>query len=184
MKATEMLKQQHREVEGLFKELKSAGAGERAALLERIEEKLQTHMQIEEDIFYPAVREQGTKKADEIVPEAYEEHAVVKLVLGTIPDIDPEDERFEAKMTVLEELIEHHVEEEEKEMFKIAEKLGAETLEELASQMKAAAAGEDMSEDDDDEDTEDDDAEASFDAEDEEPADAGQAAQRGSRRRR
>ena len=122
MKATEMLKQQHREVEGLFKELKSAGSGQRTALLERIEEKLQTHMQIEEDIFYPAVREQGMKKADEIVPEAYEEHAVVKLVLGTIPDIDPEDERFEAKMTVLEELIEHHVEEEESEIFKVARK--------------------------------------------------------------
>jgi hemerythrin-like domain-containing protein len=57
--------------------------------------------------------------------------------MGTLPEVDPEDERFEAKMTVFQELIEHHVEEEEKEMFKLAKKLGDEQLEALGEQMMA-----------------------------------------------
>jgi hypothetical protein len=69
--------------------------------------------------------------------EAYEEHAVVKLVLAELPGVDPEDERFDAKMTVLSELIEHHVEEEEDEMFKIAKKLGAAELGALGDRMVA-----------------------------------------------
>jgi hemerythrin-like domain-containing protein len=109
--------------------------------LDEITEKLRAHMTIEEDIFYPAVREIGTKKVEEIIPEAYEEHHVVTLVLDELPDVDTDDERFEAKVTVLDELIQHHVEEEEEEMFKIAEKLGAERLAEIGSEM-ASATGE------------------------------------------
>ena len=68
--------------------------------------------------------------------EAFEEHHVVKLVLAELPQVDPEDERFEAKMTVLSELVEHHADEEEKEMFKLAQKLGKDELEALAEQME------------------------------------------------
>jgi hypothetical protein len=160
MKATDLLKKQHREVESLFKQAKSAEPAERRAIVDEISEKLRHHMEIEENIFYPAVRELGTKKSDEMVPEAYEEHHVVTLVLDELPDVDLEDERFEAKMTVLEELIEHHVEEEEKEMFKSAEKLGKGRLEELGAEMEsgveAGAADEDEEEDDDDMDEDDD----------------------------
>jgi hypothetical protein len=139
VKATELLKSQHREVKGLFRKVKKAsGAKARRSGLEEIASKLLAHMAIEEDIFYPAVKEIGTKKTEELVPEAYEEHHVAKLVIGELPKVDPEDERFEAKMTVLAELIDHHVEEEETEMFKIAEKLGAERLAELGAEMKAA----------------------------------------------
>jgi hemerythrin-like domain-containing protein len=141
MKATDMLKKQHREVEALFKQVKKAeGGSERQAMLEQIENKLRAHMMIEENIFYPAVAEEvTTKKMQEMVPEAYEEHHVVQLVLNEMPEIDLEDERFEAKMTVLEELVQHHVEEEEKTMFPAAEKaLGAEALKDLAEQMQAA----------------------------------------------
>lgn len=139
MKATELLKRQHREVKGLFRETKkSSGAKARRSGMEKIASNLLAHMAIEEDIFYPAVEEIGTKKTEELVPEAYEEHHVAKLVLAELPKVDPDDERFEAKMTVLEELIEHHVEEEEKEMFKIAEKLGAERLTDLGAEMEAA----------------------------------------------
>jgi hemerythrin-like domain-containing protein len=94
-------------------------------------------MQIEEKVFYPAVKELDTKKAEEMVLEAYEEHGVVKLVLAELPKVDPDDERFEAKMTVLEELIEHHVEEEEEEMFPLAEKLGDAVLEDVSKRMMA-----------------------------------------------
>jgi Hemerythrin HHE cation binding domain len=138
MKATELLKKQHREVKALFGEAKKLESGERHRVLEEITDKLEAHMTIEEAIFYPAVRELDTKKTEEMVPEAYEEHHVVKLVLAELPDVDVEDEQFEAKLTVLSELIEHHVEEEETEMFKVAEKLGAERLADLGSEMAAA----------------------------------------------
>jgi hypothetical protein len=143
MKATELLKQQHREVKELFKRFDSmSDAEERRTTMDEIAQKLQTHMMIEEEIFYPAVAESGTKKAaQEMVPEAFEEHHVVKLVVDELPDVDPEDERFEAKMTVLSELIDHHVQEEEKEMFKAANKLGAARLEELGAQMTERADG-------------------------------------------
>ena len=143
MKATELLKKQHREVKGLFRDVKKASdARSRRSGMDEIAAKLEAHMRIEEQIFYPAVQEIGTKKADEIVPEAYEEHHVAQLVLGELPQVDPKDERFEAKMTVLEELIEHHVEEEEKEMFKLAEKLGTERLAELGDEMQDALGNE------------------------------------------
>jgi hemerythrin-like domain-containing protein len=137
MNATDMLKKQHREVKALFGEAKKATPAKRRQVMDQITAKLSSHMMLEEEIFYPAVRSIGTKKADESVPEAYEEHHVVKLVLGELPDTDLEDERFEAKVTVLHELIEHHVEEEEEEMFKLAQKLGAERLTELAREMEA-----------------------------------------------
>jgi hypothetical protein len=140
MKATTLLKNQHREVRDLFKRIQKADDGEqRRALLDDIADKLRAHMTIEEEIFYPAVRDGvGTKKVQEMVPEAYEEHHVVKLVLDELPRLDTEDERFEAKMTVLEELIEHHDEEEERSMFKAADRLGAEQLESLGEEMRAS----------------------------------------------
>jgi hemoglobin-like flavoprotein len=146
MEATELLKKQHREVKKLFGEAKKATGRQRRIVMDQITEKLRAHMSIEEEIFYPAVREIGTKKANEIIPEAYEEHHVVKLVLDELPKVDLEDEQFEAKVTVLDELIEHHVEEEEEEMFGLAEKLGAERLSELGEEMEAKATGEPRSE--------------------------------------
>ena len=140
MKATDLLKRQHREVKGLFMKMeKTENAGERRKLMETIAQELQTHTTIEEEMFYPAIREVQSKKAEEMVNEAFEEHHVVKLVLAELPKVDPEDERFEAKMTVLSELVEHHVEEEEKEMFKLADKLGKEELSDLGEQMAGRA---------------------------------------------
>jgi hypothetical protein len=104
--------------------------------MNEIARDLEGHTLIEEEIFYPAVRGLETQKAEEMVLEAYEEHHVVKLVLAELPRVNPEDERFEAKMTVLSELVKHHVEEEEKEMFKIAQKLGRNELESLGEQME------------------------------------------------
>jgi len=137
MKATDILKKQHREVEGLFKKVEKAeGAEDRRQLMEQIKMFLEAHTTIEEEIFYPAIAELETKKACEMVNEAFEEHHVVKLVLKELPSVDPEDERFEAKMTVLSELIEHHVEEEEKEMFKLAEKIEKEEADDIAQRMQ------------------------------------------------
>lgn len=138
MKATDLLKKQHKEVKGLFKKIeKTESARERTQLMEQIAGALQMHTRIEEEIFYPAVRGLETKKAEEMIAEALEEHHVVDLVLKELPSVDPADERFEAKMTVLSELIEHHAGEEEKEMFKLAERLGEDELEDLGAQMEA-----------------------------------------------
>ena len=144
MKATDLLKKQHRQVEKLFKQAEKAQSRQRRQLMEQIVEQLKLHTKIEEEIFYPAVRELGTSKAEEMIDEAFEEHHVVDLVLAELPKVDPEDDRFEAKMTVLSELVHHHVEEEEGELFPMAEKkLGAERIKELGQQMEQmAGAGE------------------------------------------
>jgi hemerythrin-like domain-containing protein len=76
-----------------------------------------------------------------MIGEAYEEHHVVKLVLAELPEVDPSADNFDAKMTVLKELVGHHVEEEEQEMFPMAERrLGADRSAELAEQMAGPKA--------------------------------------------
>ena len=143
MDAVSLLKKQHREVEALFKKAEKANnANMRRELVDQIVTKLELHTKLEEEIVYPAIREVRNKKAEEMVLEAYEEHAVVKLVLARLPDADPEDERFSAKITVLMELVKHHVEEEEKEMFKLAQKLGKDELQSLGEQMMQAMPAE------------------------------------------
>ena len=109
--------------------------------MDEIKSALEHHTAIEEEVFYPAVRELGTKKAEDMIGEAYEEHHVIKLVLSELPKVDPADDAFEYKMTVLKELVEHHVEEEEDEMFPMAEKkLGDQRSSELAQQMAGPKA--------------------------------------------
>jgi len=143
MKATDLLKKQHKSVKALFKKVEDTEDGRRRRqLMEEIANELKMHTQIEEEIFYPAVREIGSSKAEEMVDESYEEHHVVDLVLAELPNVDPEDERFAAKMTVLSELVEHHADEEEDEMFPMAEKkLGKERLQQLGEQMEQMAGG-------------------------------------------
>ena len=140
MKATSLLKKQHQEIKGLFRKIdKTEDASGRQDLMTQIIEKLTVHSTIEEEIFYPAVRGLGSQKAEDIILEALEEHHVVKLVLEELPTVDPEDEHFSAKMTVLSELVEHHAEEEEDEMFVLATKLGDAELESLGAQLAARA---------------------------------------------
>lgn len=142
MMATDLLKKQHREVATLFrKALKSEKPKEKTQLVAEIAEKLTLHASLEEEIFYPAFREEAgdAQKVEDSVLEAYEEHHVVKVLLEEISDADPKAESFEAKLTVLKEIVEHHVEEEEEEMFPAAEKkLGKGRLEELAAELQTA----------------------------------------------
>jgi len=141
MKATDLLKKQHKTVKALFKKVENTEDGrQRRQLMDQIANELKIHTKIEEEIFYPAVREIGTSKAEELVDESFEEHHVVDLVLAELPKVDPEDERFAAKMTVLSELVEHHADEEEEEMFPMSEKkLGRERLQQLGEQMQQMA---------------------------------------------
>jgi iron-sulfur cluster repair protein YtfE (RIC family) len=142
MKATEFLKRQHRDVEKLFRQaLKSESNTERRQLVQEIAAQLRMHTMLEEQIFYPAFRDGvGTKKAEERVLEAFEEHHVVDLVMAELAKIDASAENYHARLTVLHELVRHHVEEEEEEMFPTAEKkLEKETLTSLAEQMTEGA---------------------------------------------
>ena len=141
MKATDLLKKQHKSVKALLKEVEKTEDGRRRRqLMEQIAGELKIHTRIEEEIFYPAAREIGTSKVEELVDESLEEHHVVDLVLAELPKVDPEDERFAAKMTVLSELVLHHAEEEEEELFPLCEKkLGRERLQQLGEQMQELA---------------------------------------------
>jgi hemerythrin-like domain-containing protein len=141
MKATALLKKQHREVADLFSKALAATAPRlRQQFRDEIRRQLEMHTAIEEEIFYPAVRELGTAKALDMIGEAVEEHHVVKLVLAELPRLEPDADNYEAKITVLKELIEHHVEEEHEEMFPLAaKKLDFDELKKLGEHMQARA---------------------------------------------
>ena len=133
MKATTLLEKQHRVVEKLFKKLEG-GRSDAAAVLVELANNLAAHMAIEQDIFYPAV-----KAIDEdLVAEAYEEHSLAELGLKRLLATKPSAASFKARVTACKELIEHHVEEEEHDLFpKVEKKLGEEKLLEMGKAMKA-----------------------------------------------
>ena len=112
--AIALLKADHREVEDLFSQFEKARS-RKLELAREICNALKVHTQIEEEIFYPAVK---PKIDEEMVNEAIVEHVAAKDLIAEIEAMDGSEELFEAKMKVLQEQIEHHVEEEEKEMFK------------------------------------------------------------------
>ncbi len=119
MDAITLLREDHTTVRDLFQKFEKAG--DRAyktkrRLVDRIIEELAVHSAIEEQLFYPAVRE-AVEGAQEDVLESLEEHHVVKWTLSELEKMDPEDERFDAKVAVLIESVRHHMEEEEGEMF-------------------------------------------------------------------
>lgn len=133
MKATSLLESQHRKVEALFKKLES-GRSEAQPLLEELANSLAAHMAIEQEIFYPAVREVD----QDMVNESYEEHSLAEVALKRLLATDPEDDAFHARVVALKELIQHHVEEEENELFPEVEKSAeADVLAQLGKQMKA-----------------------------------------------
>lgn len=114
MDAVALLKQDHRTVEELFAKFeKAAGEGAKQKLAEEICLELSVHATIEEEIFYPACED---KVEEELLKEAYVEHDGAKLLIAEILAGKPGDEYYDSKVKVLQEQIEHHVEEEEKRM--------------------------------------------------------------------
>lgn len=140
MNAFELLKSDHKKVSGIFKQLEETterAVKTREELFGQLKQELDIHARIEETIFYPAIKE--AEETHEITLEAIEEHNVVKRLLSELDSMPVDDERWTAKLTVLKENVEHHVEEEEGEMFKDARKvLSAEQVEELGTRMEAA----------------------------------------------
>lgn len=143
MNAIELLKKDHRTVESLFKSYEKAKEQDeetrKAELFASIKQELDAHARVEEEVFYPAFdRAAGEEDDKELVLEAGEEHKQVKTLLAELAEMSPDDRSFDAKMKVLKDNVEHHVEEEEKEMFpKAQEELGRETLDELGERMAA-----------------------------------------------
>lgn len=140
MDAIELLEKDHRKVEKLFAQLEKIdekNAAKREELFEQLKEELDLHAEVEETIFYPVLKE--ADKTREITMEGYEEHHVVKAILAEMESTDIESEQWTAKLTVLKENVEHHVEEEEGEMFKKAKKeLSKDELKDLGERMAAA----------------------------------------------
>jgi hemerythrin superfamily protein len=139
--AVELIKQDHQRVEGLFREYEEAGDQAfktKQRLVEEITRELEVHATLEEESFYPAVEARAKKDGKELVHEAVEEHHLVRVTLGELAELDPEDEAFDAKAQVLMENVRHHVEEEESEMLpQASELLGAEELARLGEEMAA-----------------------------------------------
>jgi hemerythrin-like domain-containing protein len=123
--ALTMLREDHRRVKKLLTQLsETEGAKTREKLVARIEEELKIHSQLEEEIFYPAYKKAARKKDDkELFYEATEEHHVVDMVLPALKAANPKSEEFGAKAKVLKDLVEHHIKEEEGQMFKKARQL-------------------------------------------------------------
>ena len=135
--AITILTQDHANVRKMFKQYEkmkeTAGDGEKAALVETICNELKLHTEVEEEIFYPAARE--ALEQQDLLDEAEVEHASAKALIGQLEGMQPSDELYDAKVTVLGEYIEHHVKEEEKEMFPKARKARMD-LEELGERIK------------------------------------------------
>lgn len=140
MNAFELLKKDHEKVSGIFEKLDKTterGVKTREELFTQLKTELDIHAQIEEQMLYPLLKE--AKETHEITLEAVEEHNVVKQLLSELDELSKDDETWGAKLTVLKENVEHHVEEEEEEMFKDARKvLSKEQLEELGTRMQEA----------------------------------------------
>lgn len=141
MDAITLLKQDHKTVEGLFKKFEKTAPTAMAAqreLAEKIVKELSIHAAVEEQVFYPAVRE-AVPDAEDHVLEALEEHHVVKWVASELDGMSPDAERFRAKMTVLIESVRHHVEEEEGQLFpQVRQALGRKALGEIGGALEAA----------------------------------------------
>jgi hemerythrin-like domain-containing protein len=151
MNAFTLLKADHKKVAGILEKIDSTterGVKTREELFSQLKTELDVHARVEETIFYPEL-----EKADEthdITLEAFEEHRLVKQLLGELETMDKGDEQWTARFSVLKENVEHHVEEEEGEMFPKARKvlsneqaeiLGTRMEEAKKAELKAAAAG-------------------------------------------
>lgn len=136
--AIALLKADHKTVMTLLESLEKATGARRAKLLGQIEKELKVHTTIEEEIFYPAYRDAAKKKDDQaLYYEAVEEHRVVDMVLPQAGE-GASNEELKAKATVLKELVEHHADEEEKEMFPRARQvMDRAELRELGARMEA-----------------------------------------------
>lgn len=142
MNAIELLTNDHKLVKKLLEELSATterAVKKRAELLQRIEQEVRIHTQLEEEILYPAIKQAGGKEEAKMYYEAKEEHRTVdSLVMPDLLETDTGTVEFAGRVKVMKELLEHHIEEEESELFPTARKLlGKDALEEMGQAMEA-----------------------------------------------
>ena len=142
MDAVKLLKTDHEKMRSLLKDGESTRENDRKARRQvflRLRDDLLIHERMEEDVLYPALK--SHPKARDIVLEGYEEHHVADLIVGELEETDYSDERWPAKWKVLKESLEHHMEEEESDMFPKAKKIfDDDELEALGARMEQIRA--------------------------------------------
>ena len=139
MNPFELLEDDHKKVKKILEDLESTterGVKTRQELFEKLSREMKIHEAIEEEILYPTLKQHA--EAKDVVLEGYEEHDVVDKLMGELAELSVEDESWGAKLKVMKENIEHHIEEEEDEMFsKAREVLERDALGELGDKMAA-----------------------------------------------
>ena len=145
MNAIDLLKADHQTVKTILAQLSEStdkAIKKRTDLLDKLEMEISIHTKLEEEILYPAFKAAGTKEQDVLYFEAKEEHRTVdSLVLPDLKQTDPGTPEFAGRVKVVKELLEHHIEEEETELFPQAKKLlGKSRLDDLGEQMEAMKA--------------------------------------------
>jgi iron-sulfur cluster repair protein YtfE (RIC family) len=139
--ATELLKADHDKVDKLFQKVKANEDGNNKDTFEKIKAELEVHTHIEEQVFYPFLLDRGDEEIQKIVREGIEEHGQVKILLPEIAALSGDDDEFKAKLKVLIEDVEHHVQEEEGELFPMVNKqIDSEELTRVGSLLKAEKA--------------------------------------------
>jgi iron-sulfur cluster repair protein YtfE (RIC family) len=136
--ALDILKDDHDTIKNLFHQYEatqSEAYETKQWIAQHVFRELDLHSQLEEQIFYPAVRSARTDKGHELVLEGMEEHHVIDVLIEELRDSHPTDERYDAKFKVLGENVEHHIQEEEEELFPIAKQELGDRLDQLGDEM-------------------------------------------------
>ena len=142
MNIIEMLKQDHQEAAAMMDQIEAAGEGDPSVMttFNQLKQALTLHTQIEEQIFYPAL--QNNDQTEDQISESFEEHQEVKDMLAEMGGLQSGNDEFMSMMTDLRDAVEHHVEEEENELFPKAQKiLGDSRLQEMGQQMMQMKQG-------------------------------------------
>lgn len=138
MDAVDILKQDHRRVEELFRRTETTqDQDELRDIVKEIVTQLSIHAELEEKIIYPEIRRLQEARADQAMLEAVEEHHLLKLALGELNGMQPDDERYHAKIKTVRDVFKHHIEEEENQNFPMAKRgMSEEQLRELGRKMQ------------------------------------------------
>jgi hemerythrin superfamily protein len=139
MDATELLMQDHENVQGLFAQFERSreDAQKKAMLFEKIKDELQMHTKVEEEIFYPAIEELPIERAKDDIERSIQDHEEVDSLLDELQSLGPDDADFDEKMSELMDAVRSHIQLEHEEVFKVARAgLGEEKLQELGREME------------------------------------------------
>lgn len=138
-KATDQLRDDHHRIWKLFKQYEDLDDSDHAAkfeLFHEIQHELRVHAAIEEEVFYPALDRLDVEGALDLVSDAHEEHEIVKLLIGQLSSMTPEDLYYDAKMKVLSDNVRLHVEEEERDLFPLFQRLDRDEQERIADDLR------------------------------------------------